>query len=115
MHEFGLMESVLKCVNESARDGGAKYVTDIYLSVGELTQAVPEAMEFAFDVLKEGTLSENAKLNISYIEGRQRCLDCEHEYKPEQFRLTCPNCGSLSTESIAGKELHINKIEIESG
>jgi len=51
MHEIGLMMSILESVEESAREAGATRVTRIALSVGEMTEAVGEALEFAFDAL----------------------------------------------------------------
>ena len=46
MHEMALMESVLDTVESSAEQAGALKVVKVSLSVGEMTEAIAEALEF---------------------------------------------------------------------
>jgi hydrogenase nickel incorporation protein HypA/HybF len=113
MHEFGLMQSVLENVETAVREAGAERVTEIRLVIGEMREVVPEAMEFAFEALAPATASEGARLTITKVKPRSRCLQCEHSFEHDRFHWMCPVCGSLSTELLAGKELYLDAIEVD--
>lgn len=113
MHELGIMTSVVESVEQAARDAGAERVTKVSLSVGEMTEAIADALYFSFDVLKEGTLLDSAELAIIMVKPRSRCLECGSEYTHDRFHVTCPVCESPFTELIAGRELAIDSIEAD--
>jgi hydrogenase nickel incorporation protein HypA/HybF len=113
MHEFSLMQSVLEQVDSTARKAGAEQVTEIRLVIGEMREVVPSALEFAFEALAPGTLSENALLTTTTVRPRSRCVQCGHEYEHDRFTWSCPVCDSLATELLAGKELYIDTIEVD--
>ncbi|MGI6220994.1 MAG: hydrogenase maturation nickel metallochaperone HypA [Coriobacteriales bacterium] len=113
MHEFGLTQAVVETASASAREAGAARVTEIRLTVGELTQVVEEAMDFAFEVLRRGTICEGARLTIDFIAPRSRCLDCGIEFAHDALHRKCPECESPFTQVIAGRELEITSIEVE--
>ena len=113
MHEFSLMASVLKNVEDSAKEAGATQITCISLVVGRMTEVLPDAMEFALEALGEGTMAEGCQLQIKLLEPRSRCLACNREYDHDRYHRSCPDCGSLATELIQGRELYIDAIEVE--
>jgi len=113
MHELGLMMSVLDTVQKSAEEAGATSVTRIDLSVGLMTEAVGEALEFAYDALVEGTICEGAELNIEYVKPLSRCHECGTEFEHDRYHMHCPNCGSWDTELLAGRDLYIKSIEVD--
>ncbi|MDR2673226.1 MAG: hydrogenase maturation nickel metallochaperone HypA [Coriobacteriales bacterium] len=115
MHEFSLMSAVMDAVENSARVHGAAKVLVIRLTIGEMAEVVPEAMEFAFEALSPGTLSEGAELTMTTVRPRSRCAACDAEFEHDRYHWSCPNCDSLATELLAGKELYIESIEIEDG
>ena len=47
MHELGIMTGVMETVEASARQAGATSVLKVSLSVGEMTEAIKDALEFA--------------------------------------------------------------------
>ena len=103
----------MSSVTEAARDAGATRVTDITLSVGEMTEALKDALEFAFEALSEGTICEGANLHINMIKAKSHCNECGNEYEHDRFHMTCPACGSPFTQLIAGKEMRIDSIEVD--
>ena len=113
MHEFGLMSSILDTVNASAAEAGANRVTEIRLTIGEMTQVVEEAMVFALEALGEGTLCEGAKLTIDFIKPRSRCPECGTVFEHGFYNRACPECGNPLTDIIAGKEMYIDSIEVD--
>ncbi|NTU89809.1 MAG: hydrogenase maturation nickel metallochaperone HypA [Actinobacteria bacterium] len=113
MHELGLIQSVIESVDESAKAAGATAVLEIHLKVGEMTEAVAEALEFAFEALSANTICEGAKLDIAFIQPRSHCLACDHEYTHDRYHISCPKCSSFSTELLCGRELYIDSIEVD--
>ena len=113
MHEFSLMQSVLLAVESSALEAHAKRVTAIRLVIGDMTEVISEAMEFALEALGPGTICEGAMLTIQRAPTRSRCLACSTEFTHDRYHWACPECDSLATELLSGKEMYIDSIEIE--
>ena len=113
MHELGIMTGVMDAVETSAKQAGADRVLKISLSVGEMTEAIEDALRFAFEVLVEGTMCEGSELEITMVHPKSRCLDCGAEYEHDRFHMLCSECGSFATELIAGRELQIDSIEVD--
>lgn len=115
MHELGIMTGVMEAVDKSARDAGAEKVLTVTLSVGEMTEAIEDALRFAFEALAEGEyeLCREAVLEINMIKPRSKCLECGSEYEHDRFHMLCPSCGSFATTLLAGKELQIDSIEVD--
>ncbi|BAK45646.1 hydrogenase maturation nickel metallochaperone HypA [Eggerthella sp. YY7918] len=113
MHELGIMTGVMDAVETSAKEAGATKVLKISLSVGEMTEAIEDALRFAFDVLIEGTMCEGAELEIAMVKPKSRCHECGAEYEHDRFHMLCPECGGFATELIAGRELQIDSIEVD--
>lgn len=114
MHELGIMTGVADSVVAAARNANALSVEAVTLRVGQMTEAIEDALHFAFDVLKEGEpLLANAQLNVVMVEPRSRCLECGAEYEHDRFHMLCPECGGSFTQLLAGRELQIDNIEVE--
>lgn len=114
MHELGIMTGVMDAVTKSARDAGADKVLKITLSVGEMTECIQDALEFAFEALSEDEpLMDGAELIINMIKPKSRCLECGAEFEHDRFHMFCPECDSFATELLAGRELQIDSIEVD--
>lgn len=113
MHELGIMTGVMEAVDKTARQAGADKVLKVSLSVGVMTEAIEDALQFAFEALSEGTLSEGAQLEIIMVQPKSKCEECGTVYEHDRFHVLCPNCGSFATKLIAGKELQIDSIEVD--
>ena len=113
MHELGIMTGVLQAVEESAKQAGSEKVLKISLSVGVMTEAIEDALRFAFEALSEGTMCESAELEVTMIPPVSICAECGNEYEHDRFHMLCPECGSSFTQLIQGKELQIDSIEVD--
>ena len=113
MHELGIMTGVMSSVEQAARDAGAQKVLRVSLSVGVMTEAVEDALRFAFEALVEGTMCESAELEITMIQPKSECLECGATYTHDRFHRLCPECNSPFTELLEGKELRIDSIEVD--
>lgn len=113
MHELGIMTGVMDAVEASTKQAGATSVLKVSLSVGEMTEAIEDALRFAFEALSEGTMCEHAELQITMIKPKSHCFECGAEYEHDRFHMLCPSCGGFATELIAGRELQIDSIEVD--
>lgn len=113
MHELGIMTGVVSVVEKSAIDAGATSVLKVSLSIGKMTEAIEDALVFAFEALTEGTMCEGAELDINIVQPKSKCEECGAEFEHERFNVLCPECGSFATELIAGREMQIDSIEVD--
>ncbi len=114
MHELGMMTGVFDAVRGAAEEADATKVLSVDLSVGEMTEAIDECLVFAYDALAEqDPLFQGSHLNLKMVHPRSRCLECGAEYDHDRFHMFCPECGSFATELLAGRDLTIDSVEIE--
>jgi len=113
MHEISIAESILEIVEEQACAQNARSIQIIKLRLGEFTTIVREALEFAFEVARQGTLAEHARLEIEIVFVIVRCAVCDKATQPVAgICLICAVCG-FPMEIISGEELQIDYIEVE--
>lgn len=115
MHEMGIVASILEASFDAARKQGATRITEIKVSVGELTEIQEFALDFAFESLTPDTMADGATLVVKHIGARSRCASCGAEFDHGRFEIVCPECSSFITELLTGKELTIDSIEIDDG
>ena len=116
MHELGIMTGVLDTAKAAAQDAGALRVMRIDLKIGEMTECIRDALDFAFEALcdlPEYALFRECDLVVTMVEPRSKCHECGAEYTHDRFHMLCPNCGSFATELLAGRELEIDSIEVD--
>lgn len=113
MHEMGIIMGVMQSAEEAARDAHADRVVAVTLDIGMMTEAIQDALEFAYEALSEGTMFEGSTLTINMIEPRSVCIDCGCEFDHDRYHLMCPECGSFATSLIKGREMRIASIEVE--
>jgi len=113
MHEMSIVSGVIDAVVPSAEQAGATRVLAITLRIGDMTEVVDEALEFAFEALTEGTICEGAQLVVSKVHPRSLCFECGNEFDHDRFHRVCPACGSYETRLVAGKEMEIESIEVD--
>lgn len=110
---MGIIAGVLDAVNASAADAGATKVLSVNLRIGEMTEAIVDALEFAFEALSEGTMCEGAELVVQMVAPSSFCLECGNEFVHDRFHRACPSCGSYETTLLSGRELEIASIEVD--
>ena len=68
MHELSLTRSIVAIVCQTA---GRRRVHKVTLEIGRLSCVTPEAIEFCFDAVAQGTLAEGARLDIHLTDGEE--------------------------------------------
>ncbi|MBA2239731.1 MAG: hydrogenase maturation nickel metallochaperone HypA [Solirubrobacterales bacterium] len=110
MHELSIAQSV---VEVATRHAAGRPVRVVELRVGHLRQVVPASLEFAWELLTEGSPLDGARLEIEVVPARVACRDCEAESVIDGFPLACGRCGALDVEVVAGEELLVSELELE--
>jgi len=113
VHEMGIVAGILDAAADAAKKAEAERITEIHITVGELTEIVDFALHFAFEALTPGTLAEGATLTVNRIGARSRCVECDTEFDHGRFEMACPDCGSYFCKLLQGKELRIDSIEAD--
>ncbi|MGA8941365.1 MAG: hydrogenase maturation nickel metallochaperone HypA [Thermoactinomyces sp.] len=114
MHEMALMGDILQLVVKDAQARNLKQINKIELVVGELSNALPDALEMAFETYRTrelAMLSKEARLIILKEEARAKCTVCGHEYHPEVRLSICPECGLPSGQLTAGETFQVKSYE----
>jgi len=112
MHEVGLIQEAVRMAAESAERAGASRVCRLRLRVGRMSGAVPEALQFAFELVRLGTIAEGAALEIESVPAVCWCAGCQTEFMCEDFLNECPRCHGLSGELRRGTELEVASVEV---
>lgn len=112
MHEVGLMQTAIQMAEEQARASGARQIHTLRLRVGRMSGVVPEALEFAFDIVARGTLAEGARLEIESTPALCWCAACAAVFETDDLSFQCPHCGTFSTELRGGTEMQLSSIEV---
>lgn len=113
MHELSIALSILDLAEEEARREDGQVVA-IHLKLGPLSGVVQEALVFAYQLAREGTLLERAKLVFEEVPLVAWCPACEEEQTLASVQsLCCPACGGPTPRIVSGRELEVVALEIE--
>lgn len=114
MHEFGLAVRMIELAEEAARAAGASRIEAIRLDVGALAGVVPEALEFAYQGAREGTMAAEAVLDVTFLPAVAYCEACAATFELENaFGIAdCPNCGTPSADLRQGRELNLRDVAV---
>lgn len=113
MHEVGIAKEAVDAAIEHAAKAGATRVLKIKLRIGALSGVVPEALEFAFEVVTRDTAAAGAAFEYEWVPVRCHCATCDTDFEPEGYVYECPECGMPSWDLRGGKELDLMTVEAE--
>jgi len=113
MHEMSIAQNIMDLCLEEGKKAKAEKIIKINIRIGRLTGIVSDSLTFCFDIMKEGTIADNAEMMIITNPVRLRCKKCETEYVVDDLPWMCANCDSLRYSIISGNEFYIESIELE--
>jgi hydrogenase nickel incorporation protein HypA/HybF len=114
MHELAICQGLMHEVERAATANQARRVTRIVLTVGALAGVEPELLLQAFTIARAGSIAGTAELVIETIPPRVACHSCGAETEASVNRLVCAACGDWQVRVIAGDELLLRSLDIES-
>lgn len=114
MHEASIAQSLLDIATEECRKKGFNKIISVRIRIGKASGVMPEALLFAFDALKAGTMASGATLDIEEVPVSGHCDSCGSDFTVgEEYILKCPRCGSGSFRACSGRELDITEMEVD--
>ncbi len=113
MHELAIAENIVTAVLAEMARRRISRIRAIGLRIGDLTDVVPEALEFGFEAITKDTDLEKTELKIEHIPLKGRCNSCRQEFPLERYLFICPECGSHDVDVIEGQELDIAFLEVD--
>lgn len=114
MHELSIAMSILDFAAEEAQRQGGGRVVAVHLRLGPLSGVVPAALRSAYDLAREGSIASAAELVIEAVELVVYCPACAAQRtlaSPQE--LYCPYCLAHTPDVVAGRELEVVALEIE--
>src|SRR5512135_1577658 len=91
MHEYSLVEALVRRVEEEARQRSAVAVHALKVSLGELSGVDPELFRAAYETFREGTVCEKAGLEIVRWPADWTCPGCGRVFADGDV-LRCAAC-----------------------
>ncbi len=112
MHEYSLVQSLLRSVEQQAIARDATAVHTVTVKIGPLAGVEPELFATAFDHCRSAIpLCANAELVIQGENVCWRCPACASEVRRGHV-LACPSCG-WPVRLAAGDALTLERLELE--
>ena len=113
MHEMSLCESVLQVLEQQAEAQQYYKIKKVWLEIGALAGVEAESLRFSFDVVMQGSLAEQASLEIIEIPGQAWCFPCGRDVTVQQLYDPCPHCGGHQLQITGGNQMRIKELEVE--
>ncbi|MBN2432505.1 MAG: hydrogenase maturation nickel metallochaperone HypA [Acidobacteria bacterium] len=113
MHEVSIAQNIVEIVTETLRQHPASVVRSVRISAGRLSGVDGEALRFALDVVKDGTVLADADFEIECPPAAGVCQNCGREVEMADIFVLCPHCGSTAVQLTSGDQLQILDMEVE--
>ena len=113
MHEGALTQDLFEHVIIHAREANARRVTRVKVTIGALSDATAESIEFYFNSLSPGTIVEGAVLEFETKPGTAKCPACGKEFEVDDIFAACPVCGKFPVQVTGGNGVYLASLEVE--
>lgn len=112
MHEFSIVSSLLDLIEAEVSKHQATVATRVVVRVGEMSGVVAELLADAFHVCKIGTVAAGAELVLEQQDVLISCR-CGYQGPITERRFICPVCEVAEVEVVAGEEMILQQLELE--
>ncbi|RME63766.1 MAG: hydrogenase maturation nickel metallochaperone HypA [Nitrospirae bacterium] len=114
MHEASIALAIIETLEEECKKHNCHILKKVKLRIGKATGVMTDALLFAFEASKPGTVAERAVLEIEEVPLRGFCNSCNIEFESSDgVFLLCPQCESAWVKCVSGRELEIIELEME--
>ena len=113
MHELGIVFSIIKDVEDVAKENEVRLVESVKVRIGEVSAIVPHYLEDCWNWAVDRTeLLKGCELKIEIVPAVTWCDSCKKTYETVRHEKICPYCGSAETWLQQGDECVIQEIEV---
>lgn len=112
MHEYSLVEALVRRVEAEAERRGALRIHSITVSVGELAGVEAGLFRTAYETFRAGTRCESAELRLVEHRAAWACPACRRPI-PRGDVLRCPDCDVAAKLDPNSDALLLESIDME--
>jgi hydrogenase nickel incorporation protein HypA/HybF len=112
MHEYSLVEALVRRVEEEARQRSAVKIHGLKVSMGELAGVDPELFKSAYEMFREGTLCAEASLELVAHPAAWSCPSCGRKFARGEV-LRCAACDLPAQMNATSDALLLESIDME--
>lgn len=113
MHELAIAETIVEKLQQRMRTNGYARINAVGMRIGKLSDVVPDALTFGFELCVKDTALDGAALEIEHVPVRGRCNACRKEFEVDGYLFVCSDCQSRDIEMLQGQELEITYLRVE--
>lgn len=112
MHELSIAKNIIRIAGEHLSPREKELLRKVRVRIGVFSTVVPELLQSGFEAAVDGTVMENAELEITVVPLRIQCNSCGENREIEPLDFTCPDCSSNDVDIVEGNEIMIENLEI---
>jgi hydrogenase nickel incorporation protein HypA/HybF len=113
MHELGIAEQMLQVALDYAAKNNAKRITAFNVEMNAAMDESADSLRFHFENLSRGTIAEDARVEISRVPVKAKCLECGNEFDWEAQDQVCPRCAGARVRAVLRDEFRLASIDVE--
>ncbi len=109
MHELSIAEAIADKVTDHA---AGRPVASVAIRVGHFRQVVPDALDFSWSMVTQGTELDGCRLEMEHVPATVSCQDCEATTTLELPILLCGSCEGSNVNLLTGEEFVVVSLEL---
>ncbi|MBO0844010.1 MAG: hydrogenase maturation nickel metallochaperone HypA [Nocardioides sp.] len=109
MHEIGLCEGLVPGAVEGA---AGRPVRSVRIRAGVLQRIVPESMQLAWQMVADGTVAQDALVELDVVPVTLTCRGCGATTQSEDPYARCSACSGVDLDTSGGDELMLVSLEL---
>jgi hydrogenase nickel incorporation protein HypA/HybF len=113
MHELSVTQSILNIALNEAEKHNAKKISRINIKMGQLSELLPDCIDYYFSIISRDTIAEKAVLNIDKLPLKLECLDCGEMQEADVRSYRCKKCLGQNLKILQGNEFYIDSLEVD--
>lgn len=116
MHEWQLMAQVVKMVEDTLHQAPRSKPSIVRLKVSTRSHVFEHdeaTLQSVFAAAAQGTVAEQATLEILPVPVRARCLLCGTSCEMHDLMQCCPGCGSANLDAEPVPEVVLHEVVVE--
>lgn len=113
MHELSIVDALVKQCEKVAHENDATKINVVHVKIGILSGVEPYFLKSTYDTFREGTICENAELDMKIQNIVVRCNECGETNELTENVFMCPKCKSDDIQVIDGEDMMLMQLEME--
>lgn len=109
MHELALGEAIIDTV---VRHADGRRVRRVIVRVGHLRQVVPDALQFAWEMLTDDSELAGCALEIEHVPAVVTCRACAASTTLDRPIMLCGACDGADVEIVSGEEFLVATMDV---